>query len=139
MHLSRESEYGLRAMIYLAQQPPETVLTLHQIAEARDLPVGFVAKTFQKLGRHGLVRSFRGRQRGYRLARDPSEINIRDLLVAVEGPDIFERCIFWGRRCGESTHCLLHEGWREIKPHLTHFLETVSLASLAQNEGEDTR
>jgi len=35
MHLSRESEYGLKAMIYLAQQPPATVLTLHQIAEAK--------------------------------------------------------------------------------------------------------
>ena len=40
MHLSRESEYGLKAMIYLAQQLPATVLALHQIAEARDLTVG---------------------------------------------------------------------------------------------------
>jgi len=40
MDLSRESEYGLNAMIYLAQQPPATVLTLHQIAEERDLTVG---------------------------------------------------------------------------------------------------
>lgn len=133
MHLSREGEYGLTAMIYLAQQPPATVLTLNQIAEARDLPAGFLAKTFQKLVRHGLLESFRGRRRGYCLAREASEIKLREMLEAIEGPDLFDRCIFWGRRCGESNPCLLHEGWREIKPHLIQFLETTSLTSLAQN------
>lgn len=137
MHLSRESEYGLKAMIYLAQQPPATVLTLHQIAEAKDLPVGFLAKTLQKLARHGLLQSFRGRRRGYSLARDPSQIRVRELLEAIEGPDLTQRCIFWGRRCGDSNPCLLHAGWREIKPRLAEFLETMTLASLAQNGGED--
>jgi len=126
-------------MIYLAQQPSKTVLTLSQIAEARGLPVGFLAKTFQKLVRHGLVESFRGRQRGYSLSRDPSAIPLRELLEAIEGPELFERCIFWGRRCGDSNPCLLHTGWHEIKPHLTEFLERMTLAALAQNGGEDAR
>ncbi len=51
MHLSRESEYGLKAIIHLAQQPPATILTLNQIADARDLPVGFLAKGSQDSGR----------------------------------------------------------------------------------------
>lgn len=135
MQLSRESEYGLKALIYLAKQPPATVLTLHQIAEASDLPVGFLAKTFQKLVRHGLVESFRGRQRGYRLARDASEVPVRDLLEAIEGSDLTQRCVFWGRRCGDSNPCLLHTGWREVKPHLTEFLERMTLAMLARPEG----
>ncbi|MEE9220680.1 MAG: Rrf2 family transcriptional regulator [candidate division NC10 bacterium] len=134
MHLSRESEYGLKAMIYLAQQPPATILTLNEIAESRDLPAGFLAKTFQKLTRHGLVQSFRGRRRGYCLAREASGISLRELLEAIEGPDLFQRCVFWGGRCGESNPCLLHVGWREIKPQLTEFLEGMTLAGLAQNE-----
>ncbi len=134
MHLSRESEYGLKAMIYLAQQPPAAVLTLNQIADARDLPVGFLAKTFQKLTRHGLVQSFRGRRRGYCLAREAAEIRLRELLEAIEGTDLFQRCVFWGNRCGDSNPCLLHAGWRDIKPQLTEFLEGLTLACLAQNE-----
>jgi Rrf2 family protein len=137
MHLSREGEYGLTAMIHLAQQPPATVLTLNQIAEARDLPAGFLAKILQKFVRHGLLQSFRGRQRGYSLARDASEIKIRELLEAIEGPDLFERCIFWGRRCGDSNPCVLHAGWRDIKPYLISYLETTNLTSLAQNENEE--
>ena len=139
MHLSRESEYGLKAMIYLAQQPQATILTLHQIAQANDLPVGFLAKTLQKLTRHGLLQSFRGRRRGYCLARDPSDIRLGELLEAIEGPDLFNRCLFWGRRCGDRNPCLLHAGWREIKPHLTEFIETVTLGELAKNGGADAR
>lgn len=134
MNLSREGEYGLTAMIYLAQQPPATVLTLNQIAKARDLPGGFLAKILQKLVRHGLLQSFRGRQRGYSLSRDASEIKVRELLEAIEGPDLFERCIFWGRRCGDRNPCVLHAGWRDIKPYLINYLETTSLTNLAQNE-----
>jgi Rrf2 family protein len=107
MHLSREGEYGLTAMI------------------------------LQKLVRHGLLQSFRGRQRGYSLARDASEIKVRELLEAIEGPDLFERCIFWGRRCGDSNPCVLHAGWRDIKPYLINYLETTSLISLVQNSSSD--
>ena len=138
MHLRLETEYGLKAVIYLAQQPPAAVISVNQIAEARGLPVAYLAKTFQKLKRHGLLQSHRGRLRGYRLARDASEIKLRELLEAMEGQDLFERCIFWGRRCGERNPCLLHAGWRDTKPSLTDFLETTSLTSLAQNEVEDT-
>lgn len=139
MHLSRESEYGLRAMIYLAQQPPATVLTLNDIAEANDLPVGFLAKTFQKLVRHGLVESFRGRQRGYSLAHEPSQISIRAVLEAIEGADLSQRCLFWGRRCGDNNPCLLHSGWREIKPTVTAFLEATTLAGLADSSSQTAR
>ncbi len=137
MHLSRESEYGLRAMIYLAQRPPATVLTLNQVAEAGDLPVGFLAKIFQKLLRHGLLQSFRGRQRGYCLARDATDIKLRDLLEAIEGPDLFERCLFWGHRCGEENPCLLHPEWKRIKPQLLWALEQKTLENFVHGDRED--
>jgi Rrf2 family protein len=137
MHLSRESEYGLKAMIYLAQQPPATVLTLQQIADCRGLPGGFLAKTLQKLTRHGLLQSFRGRRRGYCLARDPKDIHLRELLEAIEGPDLFHRCLFWGHRCRDTNPCVLHGGWREIKPRLATFFEGTTLAALAGDGGSD--
>lgn len=132
MHLSRESEYGLKAMIYLAQQPPATILTLNQIAESRDLPAGFLSKTFQKLMRHGLVQSFRGRRRGYCLAREPSEILLGDLLEAIEGPDLIQRCIFWGDRCGNDNACTLHEAWGMVKPQFVELIQQRTLEDLAQ-------
>ncbi|MFQ5990683.1 MAG: hypothetical protein ACE5K9_12290, partial [Candidatus Methylomirabilales bacterium] len=60
-----------------------------------------------------------------------------ELLEAIEGPDLLQRCVFWGNRCGDSNPCLLHAGWREIKPQLTDFLDGMTLASLALNGGTD--
>lgn len=107
-------------------------IVVHHVRHAFDM---------QSPGRHvgcdqngGLVQSFRGRRRGYCLAREPSEIPLRELLEAIEGPDLFQRCAFWGNRCEDSNPCLLHAGWREIKPQLTEFLEGLTLACLAQNE-----
>ncbi|MFQ5804563.1 MAG: RrF2 family transcriptional regulator [Candidatus Methylomirabilales bacterium] len=137
MHLSRESEYGLKAMIYLAQEPPETVLTLSQIAEARDLPVGFLAKIFQKLARHGLLQSFRGRQRGYSLTRDASKIKLREVLEAIEGRDLFQRCLLWGHRSGDKNPCLVHRECTQIRTQLLEALEQKTLADLAQENGGD--
>ena len=68
------------------------------------------------------------------MAREASKIRLRELLEAIEGPDLFQRCVFWGGRCGDNNPCLLHVGWREIKPQLTEFLEGMTLACLAQNE-----
>lgn len=139
MRLSRETEYGLRALIGMARRPPTTVQPVGEIAAHAGLPAGFLAKIFQKFTRHGLVRSHRGRVRGYSLGRDPGEITLRQVVEATEGPEFFQRCLFWDHRCGESNPCLLHCAWQEIKPHLTVFFDATTLASLAESGGENAR
>jgi Rrf2 family protein len=114
MKLSRESEYGLQALLALARREPGTVVPLHELAAAGDLPQQFLAKTFQKLKRCGIVRSSRGRVRGYSLAREPEAVSLKEVLEAVEGTDLFSRCIFWGGHCRDTNPCLLHEQWKVI-------------------------
>jgi len=128
--LSRESEYGIQGLIYLAQQPSGTVMQLAGIAKAQGLPQSFLAKIFQKFMQYGLVRSFRGTTRGYTLGRPAAEITLKEVLEAIEGPGIFERCIFWSHRCAEDNPCVLHEGWKQIKPKLTAMMEVTTLQDL---------
>jgi Rrf2 family protein len=132
MKLSRESEYGIQGLIHLAQQPKGIVMQLAAIAEAQGLPQSFLAKIFQKFTQYGLVRSFRGATRGYSLNRPASEISLREVLEAIEGPGLFERCIFWSDRCGEDNPCMLHDGWKQIKPKLTAMLEVTTLHDLVR-------
>jgi len=132
MKLSRESEYGIQGLIHLAQQPPGTVTQLAGIAEAQGLPQSFLAKIFQKFMQYGLVRSFRGTTRGYTLGRPAAEITLKEVLEAIEGPGIFERCIFWSHRCAEDNPCVLHEGWKQIKPKVTAMMEVTTLQDLAR-------
>ena len=107
-------------------------MQLAAIAEAQGLPQSFLAKIFQKFTQYGLVRSFRGATRGYTLGRPATEISLREVLEAIEGPGLFERCIFWSNRCAEDIPCVLHEGWKLIKPKLTAMMEVTTLLDLAR-------
>ena len=132
MKLSRESEYGIQGLIHLAQQPAGTVMLLAAIAEAQELPQSFLAKIFQKFTQYGLVRSFRGATRGYTLSRPAGDITLKEVLEAIEGPGLFERCIFWSHRCAEDNPCILHEGWKQIKPKVTAMMEVTTLQDLVR-------
>ena len=131
MKLGRESAYGIEGLLALATKPPGTAMLLSDIAAARGIPQSFLAKIFQKLTRHGVIRSFRGAMRGYALARRPKEINVKEILLAIEGPDLFERCIFWSDRCADTNPCPLHERWKQAKQHLIEgIMERTTLADL---------
>lgn len=130
MRLSRASAYGLEALVFLAKQPRGTIRLINEIAGAQGLPQSFLAKIFQKFVRHGLVRSFRGRQRGYALAKSPGEILLREILEATEGPDMFDQCIFWNDRCGIAQSCRLHSRWKETKLQVRRMMERTTLEDL---------
>ena len=130
--LSRESEYGLEALSVLAEQEDGKVMLLREIAVARRLPQGFLAKVFQKLTRHNLVRSHRGAVRGYALARPAQEIRLKEIFEAIEGPDLFRRCIFWPGECSDQHPCRLHPKWATIRPQLQAMMEETTLAQVVQ-------
>lgn len=107
MKLGRESAYAIEGLLALATKPFGTTMLLRDIASSR-LPQTFLAKIFQKLVRNGLVLSSRGAIRGYALARQPKEIKMRKIILAVEGSDVFDRCIFWSQRCVDSDPRPMH-------------------------------
>ena len=131
MNFSRESEYAVRGMAALAGAPPQEALTLQEIAAQGNLPPGFLSKIFQKLVRHGLIASHRGVQRGYTLTRPAPEITLRQILEAIEGPDLFDRCLFSHRRCGQGGRCLVHPYWGRVRGEVAKLFEEVSLGDLA--------
>lgn len=127
MRFTREAEYALRALSYLASVPLGQVRPANQVAEACGLPGPFLSKTLRKLARSGLLRSARGRSRGYGLARPPAEISVREVLEAVEGADAFRRCVFWDARCSDDRPCPLHGAWAAIRGNLLANLERMTL------------
>lgn len=134
MRLTKESEYALVSLAYLAAKPPGSVASLVDIARAEGLPAAFLAKTLRKLVVHGLVASHRGRQRGYRLARDPEQITVRDVLEATDGSDLFERCVFWGDGCSDRQPCPLHPLWVSVRPQIATAMDQTTLAALVARQ-----
>ncbi len=134
MQLTRESEHALTALGFLVIQPEGQFVALAEIAEARDLPRAFLAKIFQKLARHDVLTSSRGRSKGYMLARSADSISVLDVIVAVEGPRLLDRCTLWStRRCDEDP-CVLHPFLLGHVRALEKRLAEVSIADLCATE-----
>jgi Rrf2 family protein len=131
MKFSRESYYGLLALTHLADQPPGTILQAAEIAECVDLPRMFLAKIVHKLGQHGILRSHRGTERGYALARPPKAITVREIVEVFDGPAVFSRCIFWSNACSDRDPCQLHGMWSAIRPKIAAMMDKTTLEQLA--------
>ncbi len=132
MRLSQETNNALGVLTYLAQQPSEYIGAAADLAQTLDLPLPFLSKILQRLSRAGIVRGFRGRVRGYGLAHAANQISVRSVVTALEGEDLFDRCIFWSRECSEKHSCPLHEEWATIRPQLSSRLAKLTLAQLAR-------
>jgi Rrf2 family protein len=133
--LTRESAYALRGLAVLARRSSDRIVPLAEIAAAGGLPPTFLAKTFQKLARHGMVVPQRGPGRGYGLARPAADISVRGVLEAIEGDDLFRRCVFLSSYCSDETPCPLHNHLKHAVGELRTAIERLSLADLAGGRG----
>ncbi len=86
MHLNRGVEYGIEGMTYLALAGSERSTLLREVSRATSIPETFLSKIFQRLVRSGLVRSRRGFRGGFLLARPASQITLREVIEALQGP-----------------------------------------------------
>ncbi len=109
----------------------DEIVPLAEIAVAESLPPSFLAKAFQKLARHGMVIAQRGPGRGYALARRPADISVREVLEAIEGDDLFRRCLFLSTQCSDEHPCPLHHHLNHAVGELQTAIERLSLADLS--------
>ncbi|OGB92701.1 MAG: Rrf2 family transcriptional regulator [candidate division NC10 bacterium RBG_16_65_8] len=134
MKLTRGGEYGVRGVLYLAQQEDGKVSMLSAIAKAQDVPPRFLAKIFQALAKAGVVKSHRGAKGGFSLARPASEVTIRDVIEAVEGPIFLNVCLAAPGECNREVLCPLHAVWEEAQGKMMGVLGQKDFAELARAE-----
>jgi Rrf2 family protein len=126
VEISAKTDYAIRALLGLASRAPDLVKVDVLIAE-QDLPRKFVEAILGELRRAGLVRSQRGAEGGYALARPPSEIMLGAVLRAVDGPLAEVR----GLRPDETTYKgvaqHLPDVWVAVRASLRRVLDETSL------------
>ena len=130
--LSRPCTYAVRALTYLAMQPPGKLTGSREIAGHEDIPNSFLCKILLELRRKRLLRSYKGVGGGYELALPPDRINLLMILQSIEGDLAFTECILEDHQCSIHGLCSLHESWAELKTHFMRFLETQTLADLVE-------
>lgn len=134
MKLTRGTDYGIRGILYLATQPYEKVTLLHEIAKEQDIPETYLAKIFQDLTKAGLVRSHRGARGGFSLVRPPSQITLRQVIEALQGPISLNRCLDVGELCARSGACPISRVLRQAQAELLRGLDAATLDTLAAEE-----
>ena len=131
MELTRKGEYAIRGIVYLASQPANQVCLLSEIAAAVDVPQTFLAKIFQQFSKIGLVKSYRGTGGGFVLGRTADKISLLEVVEAVEGPIVPNRCVASGSECDRSATCNVHPVWFNVQTQVRTTLANVSLKELA--------
>jgi Rrf2 family protein len=86
MKMTRASSYALHAVAYMATQKTDKPVASHHIAQARGIPERFLLKVLKPLVSARVLLSIKGPNGGYRLARQPNEISMLEILEAVDGP-----------------------------------------------------
>ena len=132
MMISQTTEYALRAVVWLARQPDEQQGT-KKISEAIQVPGGYLSKVLQKLTRAGLVTSSPGRGGGFRLARDPADIRVLEVVNAVDPLQRIQSCPL-GLASHGSNLCALHRKLDEDLARTEKAFASTTITDLLDDE-----
>jgi Rrf2 family protein len=131
MRMSAKAEYAVRAMDQLATVPSGTLVKTDDLAQAQSIPPQFLVDILTNLRTDRLVRSRRGREGGYELARPGTEISIADVLRCIDGPLASVRDIGLGDLPYSGPTVALTDVWRALRASMRSVLEETTLADVA--------
>ena len=137
MRVTTWTEYGLIVALHLAKRRDSGTLPARDVAESEGLPTDYVEQILLKLRRAGVVTSTRGAHGGYLLARDPSDVTVKDVVEAVEHHTFEVNCDVRPidpARCSPGTSCSIRPVWRSLQHRIDDLLSSVSLAELLREE-----
>jgi Rrf2 family protein len=136
LSITKKTGYGLIAMAYLARLGEAELASARQIAERFGVPMSLLMNVLKELAAAGYVESVRGAHGGYRLAEDPGEISLADLVTAVEGPIRLAECLRGKGRdkmiCNVVDRCPIADPIHRVQRMLSDFLKNVTLAEIAE-------
>lgn len=129
MRLTTKGRYAVTAMLDLAIHAGEGPVSLADISERQGISLSYLEQLFAKLRRNELVRSIRGPGGGYQLNRDQQDIDVAQVIDAVNESVDATGCGHNGG-CQDGNICLTHHLWCDLSGQIHDFLSGISLADL---------
>lgn len=133
MRLTTKGRYAVTAMLDLALHAKDRPITLADISQRQGISLSYLEQLFSKLRKQGLVASARGPGGGYRLSRAADEINVAQVITAVDEKVNVTRCEGRGD-CQNGEACLTHELWCALSDQIHDFLNGISLGQLVEEQ-----
>ncbi len=130
MQITRQADYAVRAMVYLAQIGPERRASTSQIAQEKQIPPSFLAKIVSQLSVAGLLQTSRGARGGVSLAKPAEEISLLDVVEAIDGPILLNECVGDHASCVFGDDCPMKPVWCDAQKQLVERLGNVNFSQL---------
>ena len=137
--ISKKTKYGLKALAYLAQQPPNTRVQIGTIAESENISQKFLESIMLTLKKSGFLSSKKGKGGGYYLLKEPKEIKLASVFRILEGPIAMVPCVslnFYEKcdDCPNEEECSVHGLMIQLRDNALAILENNTLADFIKSQ-----
>ena len=130
---NKETEYALRSLVYIQHQNYRELRPgIEEISKEIEAPKAFTAKILQRMARMGFVRSVKGKGGGFEFDTTRPDLSLKELIIAVEGGDIFNGCGFGLSSCSCENPCPMHEKYGPIRDAINKLVSEETIQSLAR-------
>ena len=129
---SRQCEYALQAVSYLALQPAGKRTSIRELTGKLKIPYHFLAKILQNLTYKKLLVSQKGPSGGFALALSPDKITLFHLVEAIDGSDFINKCVMGFPECSGKSPCAVHKHWSKMREGIYSMLVSENIADMAK-------
>ena len=141
MKFSAQEEFGLRCLLQIARLGAEGSMTIPEISRVEGMSTTHVAKLMMILRKTGFIKSARGHQGGYRLARPADQIRMSEVLEALGGKLYDDE--FCGKHrgvneiCTHAVDCSVRSLWQVVQTAVDQVLDNITLADMLQQRSSE--
>lgn len=133
MEITRQADYALRTVYYLAQIGEGQRASTSLIAKEKKIPHSFLAKIISQLSVSRIIYTLRGAKGGVSIARSPDKITMLEVVEAIDGKLKMNDCVINPESCPFGKNCPLHEVWCKAQVQLMNTLRSTTFADLVKN------
>ena len=130
MRLTKMSRYGARVIFDIAYHSAGLPVQVKDIAKRQEIPQRFLEQIFHKLKKANIVKSVKGPNGGYMLARDSHEITVSDILKAVKEPMDLVYCVNNLNDCSRAPQCVTRLVWKEASERIKQVFDSANIGDL---------
>jgi Rrf2 family protein len=130
MQITRQADYAVRAVLYLARLGQDERAATSLIAQEQHIPPSFLAKIISQLSIAGLLHTSRGARGGVTLARSPGEITLLEVIEAIDGPIMLNECVGETGSCSFDEDCPLKPVWCDAQNELVARLKSTNFSQM---------